>query len=183
MTVEEIFQELANHMLKGVMFHQELIDYYDFLSLCGYRKCHEYHYFEEKCGYRKLCHYFIQHYNKLIKAHVQEKIDIIPSSWYRHKREDVDGQVKRQSVQTGMRTWISWEKETKELYQKKFQELMELNQVAAAIFLQHYIQDVDEELRCAENEILDLKATNYDIVMIIEKQKQDHKKYKNKLGE
>ena len=183
MTIEEIFQELANHMLEGIMFHQEMINYYDFLNLCGYKKCHEYHFFEENCGYRKLYDFYIQQYGKLIETQIAKKSDVIPRSWYRYKREDIDGQIKRQAVQNGIKLWIDWEKETKSLYQKKFQELMELNQISAAIFLQLYIQDVSKELRCAEEEFLNLKATNYDIVMIVEKQEQDYKKYKRKLGE
>lgn len=80
-----------------------------------------------------------------------------------------------------MLKWINWEKETKQFYEQKFQQLMQLGEVAAAIFLKGYICDVSHELKGAEQELLDLKATNYDMVMIIEKQKKDHKKYKKKI--
>ena len=40
MTVEEIFKNLANHMIKGLILHSELANYYDFLNLTGYKKCH-----------------------------------------------------------------------------------------------------------------------------------------------
>ena len=33
MTVEEIFKELATHALKGMMVHEEMCNYYDFLGL------------------------------------------------------------------------------------------------------------------------------------------------------
>ena len=32
MTVEEIFRDLSAHMVKGVMIHEQLADYYDFLE-------------------------------------------------------------------------------------------------------------------------------------------------------
>lgn len=182
MTIETIFQELANHMIEGTMLHQQLIHYYDFLHLQGYSKCHEYHYLEQDCGYRKLCHYFIEHYNKLIELQTVKRIDIIPSLWYRHKREDVDTQLKRQAIEKGMEIWVSWQKDTKEFYQKKFQELMQLGQIAAAMFFKDYICDVDNELKCAEGKFLDLKAVNYDIVMILEKQQEECKKYKKKIA-
>ena len=38
------------------------------------------------------------------------------------------------------------------------------------MFFKDYICDVDNELKCAESKFLDLKAVNYDIVMILEKQ-------------
>ena len=51
MTVEQIFSEIINHMVKGLMVHEHLANYYDFLGLQGYRQCHEYHYKEESCSY------------------------------------------------------------------------------------------------------------------------------------
>ena len=172
MKINEIFQELANHMIQGIALHQELTNYYDFLHLQKYKKNHEHHYFEESKGYMKLYHYYIEHYNKLIEVQNKDKINIIPSLWYKHKREDIDMQLKQQSVENAMQIWINWERETKKFYQKKYQELIQLGEVGAAIFLQSYICDVEKELKCAENEDLNLKATNYDMVMIIEKNQQ-----------
>jgi hypothetical protein len=47
MAAEKIFIELNQHMLKGLMFHEELANYFSFLALEGYSYCHEYHYKEE----------------------------------------------------------------------------------------------------------------------------------------
>ena len=54
--------------------------------------------------------------------------------------------------------------------------------VAAAMFFKDYICDVDNELKCAEGKFLDLKAVNYDIVLILEKQQEECKKYKKKIA-
>ena len=51
MVIEEIFAKLKNHMLEGMVFHDQMSRYYDFLNLKGYKRCHEYHYFEETLGY------------------------------------------------------------------------------------------------------------------------------------
>ena len=40
MTVDEIFSKLSGHMIKGLMIHDQMSDYYDFLSLRGYKRCH-----------------------------------------------------------------------------------------------------------------------------------------------
>ena len=47
MTVEEIFSKISQRMIGGLMFHEQMSNYYDFLNLRGYKKCHEYHYLEE----------------------------------------------------------------------------------------------------------------------------------------
>ena len=48
MTCEEIFTNLAEHQIKGMMVHEQLANYYDFLGLPGYRNCHEYHFMKER---------------------------------------------------------------------------------------------------------------------------------------
>ena len=45
MTIEEIFGRISQHMIRGMMTHDQLASYYDFLGLRGYKRCHEYHYF------------------------------------------------------------------------------------------------------------------------------------------
>ena len=68
MTVEEIFIELAAHMIEGMKFHCTISQGYDFLGLYGFSKCHEYHYFAETKGYEQLLHYYSSRYHKLLKV-------------------------------------------------------------------------------------------------------------------
>jgi hypothetical protein len=35
MTVEEIFNQMARHMVEGLMMHSQLTEYYNFLGLEG----------------------------------------------------------------------------------------------------------------------------------------------------
>jgi hypothetical protein len=44
MTVEEVFKSIAERQLQGLMMHEDLANYYDFLNLHGYKKCQEYHF-------------------------------------------------------------------------------------------------------------------------------------------
>ena len=64
MTINEIFSQLSQHMIKGLMMHTQLSDYFNFLGLKGYSQCHKYHYFEENNNYKQLCDYYLNHYNK-----------------------------------------------------------------------------------------------------------------------
>ena len=47
MTIAEIYAKINEHMINGLMLHDQLANYYDFLGLEGYKRCHEYHYFKE----------------------------------------------------------------------------------------------------------------------------------------
>ena len=181
MTVDEIFSELSAHQIKGLMIHDQMSDYYDFLSLRGYKRCHEYHYHKEMCSYRKLHRYFINHYGKLIAERQIDNPDVIPSSWYRYSRNEVDANTKRTAVRNGIDKWVDWEKETKALYQKMHRELIELQEDATAIFLQDFIKDVDCELKWAERKALELDAVDYNLGFIVGEQTKSHDKYKGKM--
>lgn len=121
MTVIEIFSELSDHMLEGLMTHEQLANYYDFLGLSGYKKCHEYHFYDEMLGYRKVQNYFINHYNKLIPESIRDFSNIIPAAWYEVARKDVDAATRSAAVKTGMELWVKWEQDTKKFYEKEIQ--------------------------------------------------------------
>ena len=178
MTTDELFTELSGHMIKGLMIHDQMADYYDFLSLRGYKRCHEYHYKKEIEGYRRLHRYVINHYGKLIEEKRIENPEIIPSSWFRYSRDEVDESTKRSAVRNGVEKWVAWEKETKTLYQRAYRELMDAKEEAMAIFLQDYIEAVDCELKWAERKAIELKDVDYNLAFIIGEQKRIHDKYK-----
>ncbi|MCH5211009.1 MAG: hypothetical protein J1F01_08620 [Oscillospiraceae bacterium] len=180
MTVEEIFSQLAQHMIKGVMFHEQLANYYDFLGLNGYKRCHEYHYLSETCDYRGLCRYYINHHNKLIPIGSVEDPNVIPENWYKYTRQDIESATKVTAVKNGMQLWVDWEKETKKLYEKMYQELMNIGEVASALKVKELVCDVDRELKKAERYQLNKQATNYDMVDIMSEQHRMHEEYKEK---
>lgn len=182
MTIEEIFIKTVEHMLKGVMIHDELANYYDFLGLQGYKKCHEYHGMAETHNYRKIMHYYITRFNKFLPEPKVEPAGIIPASWNGYTRQQVDTKTKQSAVKAGLEKWISWEKETKLFYSNMYQELLNINEVSSALEFEKLICDVDCELKKAEQYQLNKIATNYDITNIISDQHKKHKKYKKQIN-
>ena len=181
MTVEEIFRDLSAHMVKGVMIHEQLADYYDFLNLHGYKRCHEYHSKCEMKYMRKLHRYFINHYNKLIEENPIENPDVIPSSWYRYKRDEVDVNTKRNAVKAGIEKWVAWETETKTLYEQAYIDLLDLGEVAAAKKIACYVCAVDRELKWAQRKHINLVTADYSISYILGEQDYLHDWYKDKM--
>ena len=183
MSVEEIFTALSSHMTKGVMFHEQMADYYDFLNLHGYKRCHEYHYFSQSCAYRGVCRYFINHHNRLIPEMPVDSSSIIPQSWFNYARQDVDMETKRNAVKNGLQLWVNWERQTKQLYESMYKQAFNMNQIASACKIKELIKDVDQELKKAERYHLNKMAINYDMTQIIAEQKSKHDKYKKKEQE
>ena len=181
MSVEEIFMALTAHMRTGIEMHHKMMEAYDFLALKGYKKCQEYHYLSELKEYLNLCHYYTEHYSKLLNNSSAAEIEVFPQSWYKHTRQDVDTNTKRTAIKDIMKKWIEWEEDTKSLYQKMYNELLTLNEVAAASFLENYINDVSEELRQAQQKQIELETINYDAIEIIKEQQHYYNKYKKKI--
>ena len=181
MTIEEIFQKLANHMAEGVLFHDTMSKIYEFLGFYGFMKEHEYRHLEEDKEYRKLVHYYATRYFKLINTNEVPQSKLIPETWYKYTAFAMDTNTKRAAVKDLMSKWINWEKETKKLYEEMFQELTNLKEVSAAIFIEKYIKDVDKELSQAEKSYIKFETINYDIIMLIDWQDDIEKKFKHKL--
>lgn len=183
MLVSEVYSKLVAHQIKGLMVHEQLAEYYDFLGLRGYKRCHEYHYFLENKTLRKTIRYYINHHNMLVPKIEIKDPKIIPDSWYKYSRYDVDISTKRSAIKNGMEVWKEWEIETKDFYETMFNELCEIGEVASANFVNCLIEDVDCELKYVERYCLNLKATDYDLAIIIPEQDCIHEKYKKKMEE
>ncbi len=181
MTVEEIYSNLAAHMIKGLMIHDQMVDYYCFLNLKGYAMCHKYHYISENWDYMKLKKYYIKHHGKLIPEKSIENPKVIPSNWYSHIKADVDVSTVRNGVKTGLEKWVAWETETKELYQKAYKDLIALGAIADANFICGFIEGVDWELVQAESFHLKKKIDDFSISSITGDQEWKYKKYSEKI--
>lgn len=170
MTAEEIFAKVSQHLVQGLMIHSEMSDYYNFLGLEGYSKCHLYHYYKESIGYKELNDFFIKNYNKIIPESKNENPPIIPQAWYQYNRQQVDNATRKNSIQTGITKWINWEAETKNLLQQMYQELMAINDVAGAMKIKEMLKDTAEEHATAYQKMIELKAMDYDMGVIMDKQ-------------
>ena len=177
MTIDEIFGKIASHMIEGLMFHSQMAEYYEFLGLNGYSQCHEYHYLEETRAYHKIAISFIDCFNKLLPNVQAADPGLIPANWYKYSRMDVDMNTKRNAVKAGLEKWVAWERETKALYQKMYQEALNIGEIAAAKRIYHLIEDVTEELKSAEQYLLNKRAMDYDMVNIIEEQTKQKEYY------
>ena len=156
MDVSEIFARLKQHALEGMVFHDEMVRYYDFLNLETHRKRHLRQYEEETRGYRRLCDYYMSRYNQLIPEKPMNRPDVIPESWYRYSRPDVDANTRNNAIRVASGKWVDWERETKTLYEEMYQELMNIGEIASAMFVSCMIRDVDEEHAEAVRKHIDL---------------------------
>ena len=170
MTIAEIFSELSAHMIKGVMFHSQMADYYWFLGLDGYAKCHEKQYKCENKTWRKLSRYYIEHYNRLIEERNIDDPKAIPQGWWQYTRMNVDSNTRKKAVQTGLKAWHIWETETKALYEKAYRAFEDNDAIRDMMLAKELIKDVDDELIEIQSYMMDLSIVDYDSQTILDMQ-------------
>ena len=183
MTIEEIFSQIAQRMIEGLMTHSQLADYFSFLGLKGYHKCHIYHYFEENSNYKKIAEYYMTHYNRLLIDMPFKNPNVIPENQFQFNRYQVSMDSRKSAIKTGIERQVTQERGTKKFYEQHYQALTQLGEHAAAAELKKYIVGVDYELAEAEQMFLELEAINYDISDIVMIQNDIEKQYKKKLKE
>lgn len=180
-TVEEIFAQIKDRQIAALMFHGQMADYFDFLSLHGYKRLHEYQYFAESAEFRKTCRYYINHHGKLLPYTFTSQIKVVPDAWLTANRMSVGRSTKQKAVEDGFNQYREWENDTKAVYSRYASKLRELGHEADAIMLDCLVEDVDHELKCLDRIILDLISSGYDMVYVVESQKEIHDRYKKMI--
>lgn len=180
MEIHEIFKELSTHSLIGSMVHDSYSHYFNFLNLKGYKRMEEYRSKEELKNYRRIHRYYISHYNKLIPEEKFEAPKVIPDDWYKHSKNEVDTNTKRNAVKTAFTKWVEWEKGTKDLYQKMYKELVDLGEVDSSLKVGSMIKDVSAELERAESMLINLQSVDFAMDCILDVQQQLHDEFKTK---
>ena len=181
--IKEIFSRLKAHMLEGMVFHDQLSQYFDFLGLSGYAKQQEYHYASETMGYRKLINHFLNEYDMLIPNAQMNRPDVIPGNWYMYHGNDVDSPTKANAVRNGFEMWSDWETKTKSFYKEIYKLLTEEKEPESAHMVACLYMDTDEELSCVMEEHGMLDSIGYDLSTIASKQDEMYEKYKREIQE
>lgn len=182
MTCEEIFSKIANAYLNGIMFHVDMVRYFDFLNLHGYKRLHEYRRkCESKC-YSKLLGYYTNRYQKLLPESGEYARSVIPQDWYSHKRGEVTSADLKNGVKSGFEKWVEWERSVCAVLNEAVKELTKLEDYAAAYKVGSMLCEVKDELKRAERMLLALKSVDFSAEYIQEVQCVLHKKYKRKAA-
>lgn len=179
MTCTEIFQEIGKHQILALMFHDHMKDLYDFLNLQGFKCWHKHQYTTESEAFIKTKHQFMCTHNKMLDiGDPGQPENVIPENWYNYTRLDVTPQLIKQYAESSFNTYKAWEEKTKALYEDYAKALMDMGNVADAQWVNCLVDDVTCELKMIYKVMLKLKATNYDIIYMLDMQHWLHKKYK-----
>ena len=227
--VQQLYSSLMDRMRQGSEMHEKLADYYNFLNLPGYQKCHEYHMLCELLTYQKAKDDYMKEFNQLVQPNYGNYTmmaannsnmasnnnnmaangnqsnsqmnmnnsannlnnmmnnrtnyaqDVIPQNWYKYTRYDVDSNTKRQAVKDGYKKWLDYEKETKQFLVEMAKYLEQIGEREASRKLDYLVDNVEKEIEHAEQKVIALENTNYDINYILQEQEPLKAKYAEKI--
>ena len=176
MTIEDIFSEIATHMVKGLMIHDQLAQMFCFLGLPGYQKIQSEQYIDESTNYTQITHYYIATYDRVLKTGRVDNPDLL-SSITDLSKDQLRSTTRKQLIESGFTSWVKWEKDTKDLYQRLYSELIACGEVSSAAKLLDYIKDVDSELAKAKDILHRLRAVEFDLVAIADEQSSVYEQF------
>lgn len=183
-TADEVFQTIIEHLTKGVMFHDKMMDLFGFLGLYGFKKIHEYQYFSESIERRKAKCYVLEHMNLLVKDKADDVgLNFIPDAWYQYSRHDVTPEARKQYISPAFEAYRQWEEETKELLSYCANELMTMGQMSDFNEVMEMVEDVEEEIRKLEDLIHRLTSVDFDMQHLMDMQEKICHEYEEKLEE
>lgn len=180
-SVDDVFHIINSRQISALMFHNEMANLFDFLTLKGFKRMHEFQFFCENKEHRKTERYYLSRYGKLLPHEEIERVEVIPDDWMQYTRKDVSTSVRKQSVQTAFSQYWEWEHDTKAIFEKLAAWLITNGHVADFNMVNCLVCDVDCELKKLERLQLELKAVDYDATYIMEIQQCIHDKYKEKM--
>ena len=177
MAIDEIFSKLIQHMMTGLLFHNHLCHLYGFLNLLGYQQQQKHQYFQQAKSCFDIQNFYLSYYNKMILPLNIQPQNVIPNNWFKYTKSDVDTNTKRSAIKQAFSAWQKWEKNTQQLLNNCYQQLYNLKQFYACQKILFLIQQVGEELQQLKTEQINLESANYDMVYILDLQKQLLEKY------
>lgn len=170
--MENHYIKIAEHKLKGVMFHSEMAYLFTFLKLDGFKCLHEHQVAEEMCELKDLMDYYIKHHHKLLKIDSAEKIQVIPEAWYGHNNTELDSGTVKNTVNKAFQEYLSWEEETKKQLDECANYFYEQGEMEDFHEIRKMIKGVHHEIACVQDIIFNLKMHDYDINYIEKYQKK-----------
>lgn len=174
MTCVERLGRVASQALDGVMFHTDLTDLFDFLSLKGFYKWQKHQLDEELCNLNYIKHYAFKKHHMFLTVEPTDTPIVIPAAWKNSSALDASAGDIQNAVKTALLTY--WEYECG--VAKEYKALAEEAEGTDKDMICELHKEVCEEISKLEHMIMKLKATDYNSLHIQMISNELYDKYK-----
>lgn len=179
----DIMQKVIKRKLKGVMFHDDLQNSFDFLDMHGFKREQEYRTLSEMAEFKSLCRYVINHYDKMPDKKV-DRVEVNPLNLkFIEKRKDVSPEQKKQMLKMLFEMWCEWEEETIEILECYVTALAKMEHNVDSIKVKSLLEDVTMEYKYIERRLIEYNNVGWELHHIYSIQHDIHEHFKEKLKE
>lgn len=148
MNVMDIISTAVRHMVEGLMFHDQMMQFFLYMGLPGLARLQEKRYLSESKAMARLQRYAVQAYGTIPSDSGTNARDYIPSTWRDSPRNLVDLRG-MENARVALETWEGWEADTCKLYGQLYFQAGEIRDAAASETLAELVRDADKEHRFA----------------------------------
>lgn len=181
--IEDVYREANRRMCEALEFHMQLIDFFCFLGLQGFKRMAEFQYMKECAEKAKLHKRYIDMHHRVIPVETVPAVNIIPAEWNRYTTKEIDDSSVSKYTRMALKDWCEWEEETKKLYEELCVELTDVGAHADVDFFHDLIAGAEKELKKIHRLYEQMNGTGYDVTAIHTAQDKYHEKYKKKYQE
>ena len=160
MTCKDAMLNIIKRQTEGLMYHDEMTDYYAFLNLGMLKKLHKKQTEEELEALQKAKCTYISAFG-MIPFYTAEDPRAIPPDWKNKTNSEVDETSLQFLAQASLSDYLKWEEDTCEIYKASAEALKENMNFHLYRKVCDMIEDVQKEICNINNILLDAALYNY----------------------
>lgn len=179
MNVMDIISAAVRHMVEGLMFHDQMMQFFLYLGMPGLARLQEKRYLDESRAMADLQKYAIRAYGMIASDSGTSARDYIPSTWRDSPRNLVDLRG-TEDARVALETWEGWEADTKKLYSQLYFQAGEVRDAGASEKMAELVRGVDKEHRFVSELVARARAVDHDpgaMALIDASVCEDYKKF------
>jgi hypothetical protein len=160
MNCKEVLLSIIQRQTEGLMYHDEMTDYYAFLNLDYLKHLHKHQTKEELEALRDTKCLFISTFG-MLPFYTATDPKVIPADWRTKSNTEITEASLRALVKSSLNQYLIWEQETCEIYKnaaKVFKDNMNFPLYRVTCEL---IEDVQKEINKIQKMMVDAAACDY----------------------
>ena len=157
----DVFKDVIRNMVEGTMFHNQTIQYFEYLGLNGFAELQKIRFEDENNEMVKLQRYIVEVYGVVVGDINPDSRNYIPQEWSENLRENLENGQVWEYVKFGIETWKDWESKSRDLYGKKYFELSDLRDAGGSERIMKVVNETEMEMRFAYELMCLLRGTYY----------------------
>ena len=181
MAAIDVLGEVADRLVRGMMFHSDHADLMCFMGMKGLKRYHECGYHDDAKTFRKVHRLGVKHCGMLVPNGDQDSDEPL-RRYLGHSQRELEPKDKRDALMTSMQAWCEYEEETVKVYSRAARDLWGMGEATLWSKVFGLQRHAEQELATARKLHAEMEACGYDMCHVLDMQDALHERYHNPCG-